>query len=113
MKNLKVPSLVTIAILTVITVVFWIFFSVYRVFTTQPSPTVPGSILEPLSPNLDTGIINSIQQRVFFSGTDGSTLLIPSVPQEEQEEIPEEGIVAVPEETPTPEATESSELILE
>lgn len=66
MKKPKIPNLVTIFILTTITIVFWAFFGIYRVFTKQPSPTVPSEILEPLSPTLDTDSLNKIESRTFF-----------------------------------------------
>jgi len=66
MKKTKVPSLVTLSVLTAITVAFWIIFSVLRIFTTKPSPAVPPEILEPFSPNLNTTIIDKMQQRLYF-----------------------------------------------
>lgn len=67
MKKRKTPNLVTIAILTTITVAFWVLFSVYRVFTDKPSYNVPAEILEPVSPALDSSLIDKIEGRIFFS----------------------------------------------
>lgn len=66
MKQQRVPSLISIAILTTITIIFWVVFSVYRVLTSKPSPNIPENILEPLNPTLDEGIIAKIQKRTFF-----------------------------------------------
>lgn len=66
MKKLKVPSLVTILILTVITIVFWIVFGVVRIFQTKPAPSVPPEILDPLNPNYDKTTVDKIQERIYF-----------------------------------------------
>lgn len=73
MKKTKTPNLVTIAVLTTITALFWVLFSIYRVFTREPSPVVPPEILEPVSPSLDSSIIDKIQSRLFFSEGEVST----------------------------------------
>ena len=88
MKKRKTPNLVTIAILTTITVVFWVFFSVYRVFTDEPSYAVPAEILEPVSPTLDASLIDKIESRIFFS--EGEAVTPTSTPE------------ASPAATPTP-----------
>lgn len=62
----KLPSFVTILILTLITSLAWIAFSVYRAVTLKPSPAVPQEISEPLNPNLDTQTIELMKSRVFF-----------------------------------------------
>ncbi|MEK7112802.1 MAG: hypothetical protein AAB875_05755 [Patescibacteria group bacterium] len=67
MKKSKTPKLVTLAILTAIVTAFWVFFSVYRVFTNEPPLNVPAEILEPISPTLDSDVIDKIQGRIFFS----------------------------------------------
>lgn len=66
MKKTKTPNLVTLAVLTTITVVFWVFFSLYRVFTDEPSYDVPAEILEPVSPTLESSLIDKIESRIFF-----------------------------------------------
>lgn len=67
MKPPRVPSLVSIAILTAITLIFWAFFTAYRVFTTKPPLTVPTELTEPLTPNLDRNTLDKIESSVFFS----------------------------------------------
>lgn len=66
MKKLKIPSTVTIMILTVITISFWIVFSVVRIFQKEPSPEVPPEILNPLNPNYDKNIVDKIEGRIYF-----------------------------------------------
>lgn len=67
MKPPKVPSLVSIAILTAITLIFWAFFTAYRVFTTKPPLSVPTELIEPLSPSLDRNTLDKVEGSVFFS----------------------------------------------
>lgn len=66
MKKNKAPSIVAIAVLTLITVVFWIFFSVLRLLSTKPAVSVPDEILAPINPTLDTNVLNSLQQRYYL-----------------------------------------------
>jgi hypothetical protein len=66
MKNNKVPGLVALAILTVITAVIWVFFSVYRVFTSKPDTKVASNVIIPLSPDLNQSSISKIENRVFI-----------------------------------------------
>lgn len=66
MKKLKVPNIVTIMILTVITISFWIVFSVVRIFRTEPTPSIPPEILNPLNPNYDKTAVDKIQGRIYF-----------------------------------------------
>lgn len=99
MKNIKIPSFVTIAILTVITLAFWLFFTVYRVFTKQPSTDVSTQIIEPVDPVLDKEALNKVKTRIYFE--EGS---IPQIPI----------LTSAPETitsltvTPTPTATETA-----
>lgn len=84
MKKPKAPHLVTIAIITTATIIFWIFFEVYRIFTSTPSVQVPEELLTPITPTLDTEALENIKGRVFF----------------EEEEIPET-LIATPSPRPT------------
>jgi hypothetical protein len=75
-KQTKMPSLVTIAILTAVTVIFWIGFGVYRIFTSKPSPPVPREIILPVNPNLDTTILNGLQNKIYFTESQiGATVI--------------------------------------
>ena len=59
-------TLLTLAILTLITSFFWLFFSVYRVFTTKPAPVTPAEILEPVTPTLNKDAVAAIQARIYI-----------------------------------------------
>lgn len=78
-KN-KLPSFVTIAMLTLITLVFWIFFSVFRLLTTKPATQVPDEVLEPISPVLDKTALDKLQQRIYVPESELTNLpvLTPS-----------------------------------
>ena len=67
MKKLKVPSLVTIMVLTVITILFWIAFGVARIFITKPAPSVPKEILAPVSRDFDKETVAKIESRLYFN----------------------------------------------
>lgn len=66
MKKLKIPSLVTIMILTVITISFWIVFSVIRIFKTEKTPDIPPGILNPLKANYTKTVVDKIEKRIYF-----------------------------------------------
>lgn len=66
MKKEKIPHIISLAILTLITSVLWIFFSLYRVFTSKPNYKVSEEILTPFSATLDEKIILEIENRVFI-----------------------------------------------
>lgn len=59
----KIPSLVTILILTVITSVMWISLSIYREVVVKPTSVVAKEISQSLNPNLDQNTINEIVNR--------------------------------------------------
>lgn len=64
MKNNKLPSIIVLMILSIITLLFWISFTIYRVFTSKPSPVVPEQISQSLSPILDIDTLNKIENRI-------------------------------------------------
>lgn len=66
MNKSKLPSFVSIVILTAITSIFWVIFGVYRIFSTKPSPKVSDEILEAVDPTLDRETIDKIRNRIFF-----------------------------------------------
>lgn len=65
MKNKKLPSLIILMILTVITVLFWISFTIYQVFTNEPSSIVPEEIILQLDPKLDVNTIKKMSDRIY------------------------------------------------
>jgi hypothetical protein len=99
-KKSKVPSLVTIIILTAITLIFWVVFSIVKTLTTKPSPTVPEDILQGLTPTLDTTSLSEIQKRTFLSEEEiGQTKLSAT---------PSATIIPIPTATTTPTASPSA-----
>lgn len=66
MKNTKIPSLISILVLTLITAVMWISFSVYSAFTKKPNSVVPNEVISPITPKLDTETIKQIETRLFL-----------------------------------------------
>lgn len=66
MKPAKIPSFVSIVILTTITIIFWVAISVYRALNTKPVPKVAAEILEPVMPSLEKSGLDKVQSRVFF-----------------------------------------------
>ena len=95
MRNVKAPKIVTIAILSLITTVMWIIFSVISTIVKPSKLDVPNEVVEPLDPSLDTGVLNSLPDRTYFS--QGSTILTPV-----------ETIEPTAEPTTTPEASPES-----
>jgi len=66
MKKNKIPSIISLAILTLITSILWIFFSLYRVFTVKTELKISKEALLPFTPSLDQKIISEIENRVFI-----------------------------------------------
>lgn len=94
MENKKeLPTIVKLLIFTLVTGIFWAFFTIYRSFTSEPSPVVPAEILFPLTPKLDEKTIDEIKQRNFLE-------TIPEISINVSESIIK----------PTPEATEEAEI---
>lgn len=69
MQKNKIPSLVSILILTLITAVIWVSFSIYRSITTQAPPPVPENISQPLTPTLDQDAINKVESGILFGSS--------------------------------------------
>lgn len=105
MTKLKVPSYVTILILTTITIVFWIIFSVYQVFTDKPEGKVSDETLENLSPTLDSETVTELESRIYFTED-----AIPPTTLESTTPEPEPTSEAEPTEEPTPIATDSGSI---
>lgn len=102
MKKPKAPRLVTMAIITTMTIIFWIFFTVYRIFTSTPPAHVPEELMAPITPALKIEVLENIENRLFIEEGD-----IPDIFETEITPTPS------PVETPTevtPPATESAEI---
>lgn len=59
----KVPSIVTLLVLTLVTVVSWITFDVYRAIVKAPVVKIDAQTLKELNPSLDTDSIQTIVSR--------------------------------------------------
>ena len=93
----KLPSIVTIAILTSVTAVFWLFFTAFRAFTKKEKIDVPTEILAPLNPKLDQKALEMLDSRYYIEedqipdtviATPSPTPTETSIPSGEGEEIP-------------------------
>lgn len=110
MKKKNIPSIVTLAVLTVITVFTWIALDVYRALTSKPEPVVPQEILEPLDPTLDQLVLSELQQRGELSESEIGEVIVSITPTP----TPEEKIVpsldeVTTEPSPTPLPTEEDQ----
>lgn len=76
MKKPKAPKLVTVAITTTITIIFWIFFTLYQVLTTKPSPSVDPNLLKPIDANLNSESLEKVKDRIFHE--EGSFVPLPT-----------------------------------
>ncbi len=74
-KRKKLPSLVTIAVLTMITVVFWTGLEIYRALASRPVQDVPSQILAPINPNLDSRVLNRLQNRIDIADSEVKTVI--------------------------------------
>ena len=103
-KNIKAPSLVTIATLTVITVVFWIVFSVLRLLEAPTEVRVSREALQALAPALDTETLQNLPNRLYFAPSQigETTITFPQLQggeQAEEETTEEEGVETSDEES--------------
>jgi hypothetical protein len=95
MKEPKAPRLVTIAIVTTTTIIFWVFFELYRVFTTTPPVNVPGELMKPIVPSLDISALDNVNGRIYLEEGEITEIVVGSP-------------FTLP--LPTPTATESAEV---
>ena len=84
MKNRKLPSLVVIAILTVITVLIWIGFGIFRLATKELPPAVPKELLNPLNPELDLQGLQDIEKRFYLEADEIPETTINPIPSPEE-----------------------------
>ncbi len=66
MKKIKLPNAVAILVLTLITVVMWVSFSIYHAVGKKPDVKIPAEVSKPLTPTLDTEVINMIESRTYL-----------------------------------------------
>lgn len=110
MRTPKSPRLVTIAIITTATIILWIFFEVYRIFTSTSPLDVPEELLKPINPTLDSKALQKVEERVFFEDEEiPESLVAPSISEILIEVAPTGTPIPSEEVSPTPTATGSAE----
>lgn len=82
MKKNKLPSLISILILTLLTSVLWISFDVYRALTAKPAESVPKTVSDSITPTLDQTAIKKIESGIFIDSSQipENVIAIPSSP---------------------------------
>jgi hypothetical protein len=70
MKKTKLPSIVSILILTLITTITWVGFDIYWAIRKTDNPVVSSAVSNPLDPTLDVSTINNIESRPFVNASD-------------------------------------------
>ncbi len=76
MRRPTPPNTITIIILTTITIIFWVFFSVYRILTTQAEQPVPPEVLEPINPTLDTATLDALEGKLLFTNSELTEIVV-------------------------------------
>lgn len=106
----KPPSIVTIAIMTLITVVFWTFFSVFRIFTATSPTEVPEEVLTPVDATLDQEALNALETRNHLEPHEIPEIVYSTPEPVSQESETENLLEPTPTsgETPLPESTPST-----
>lgn len=64
MKNKKLPSIVSLMILTLITSIFWMMFTIYRSFTKPTATIVPDEVINQITPKLDSETIELMKTKI-------------------------------------------------
>jgi hypothetical protein len=105
MRKTKLPSLISILIMTLITAVIWVTFDVYRLFKKAEVPVVPETVSAPLNPSFDDGTINEIKSRIYLDDAQIPDTVVTG--SKVSESSVEEQVTTSPE--PTPEATQQPE----
>ena len=116
MRKPGTPSIVSIAILTVLTLVLWITLGVVRLLGEAPEAEVTSETLEALSPELNTQTLVNLQSRIYFEESEiGETNFVTEVveetPEEEtiEENLEEESLETGEETTASPSGSVESE----
>ena len=66
MNKTKLPSIISVLILTLITVIMWVSLDVYRALKKPTEITVPKEISQSLNPTLDQESIKKVESRNFL-----------------------------------------------
>jgi len=102
MKKNKLPSLISILILTLLTGVLWVSLEVYRTLTIKPAESVSEAISNPITPTLDQNVIKKIESAIFIDSSQISdNVALASTPAPNQP-------VSTPLSTPVPSVTPSA-----
>ena len=104
MKNRKVPSLVVLAVLTVVTVLAWIVLNIIIFATKESAPTVPKEVLNPLNPELNLQALQDIEKRFYLEADEIPETIISPLSSSE-EATPTASPISSPQATATASAT--------
>lgn len=64
----KRKSKITIfAILTTITILVWVSFEAYQRLNKKDLQSIPGNIIAPIAPSLDTDVLGNMEGRLWFA----------------------------------------------
>jgi hypothetical protein len=99
MKNNKLPSLISILILTLLTAITWVSFSIYRALTISAPPSIPQDISQPLTPTLDQNSISKIESSIFLDDSQIPQNVVSETP------LPSPILLATPIASPSPTAS--------
>lgn len=66
MKKKTLPKPITLLILTLLTAVVWVGLNIYRSFTIKPISPVSDTVVKPLNPTLNTGVIQKIESAIYL-----------------------------------------------
>lgn len=63
----KKSNITTFAVLTTLAILTWVLVEAYLLFNKRNFESVPEGVLAPLSPTLDTEVLDRIEKRRFFA----------------------------------------------
>lgn len=108
MKKSKLPSLITLLVLTLITVLMWIGFMIYWAVVTGPEPSVPGSVSAKLTPSLDSDTIDKIDSALFFNKSEIPQTSFPVSPGPLESSLPTPAPPSTPAASPSATISETA-----
>ncbi len=65
MNKKKLPNFIILIVLTLITALFWVSFSIYQVFKTEPTISVPEEVILKINPKLDMETVNLMKEKIY------------------------------------------------
>lgn len=63
----KTSPITTLAVLTTFTILAWVVFGAYERFKKTDLSTIPAQVLAPLSPTLDSSVLDSLEKKRVFT----------------------------------------------